>query len=201
MTAVSSKRQSEREELLGMLLDRGILCRSETQPVLSRDGTSARWMLDSLAVTLTPRGAELAGRLVLEHLRRFDGRQLATFGLTAVPILQSAVLQSAGRYHGLSILPCSHIWCRGGRLCPPPLVRQDGRPRRAAPTELKGLRPLQGLEILDEVPLFGLSQSDAQLRVAPGRLSCRSDLRHLRRLHAAHGGREGAGLQPYEIVS
>ena len=103
MTAVSAKRQTEREELLGLLLDGGILRRSETQPVLSRDGSTARWMLDSLAVTLTPRGAELAGRLVLERLQRFDGRQLATYGLTAVPILQSAMLQSGGRYHGLLV--------------------------------------------------------------------------------------------------
>src|SRR5689334_23687041 len=92
-----------RAELLDMLRTRGILYRSENQPVLSRDGTSARWMLDSLPVTLTPRGAELAGRLLLERLQRFDGTQLATFGLTAVPILQSAIVQSGGRYHGLLV--------------------------------------------------------------------------------------------------
>jgi len=94
---------SEREELLELLLERGILRRTEAQPVMSRDGTSARWMLDSLAVTLTPRGAELAGGLILERLRRFDGRQVATYGLTAVPILQSAVMQSGGRYRGLLV--------------------------------------------------------------------------------------------------
>jgi orotate phosphoribosyltransferase len=94
---------SHREELLKLLLKRGILHRSPTQPVLSRDGTSARWMLDSLPVTLTPRGAELAGRCVLELLKRFDGRQLATYGLTAVPIVQSCILQSGGRYHGLLV--------------------------------------------------------------------------------------------------
>ncbi|HEY6393145.1 MAG TPA: AMMECR1 domain-containing protein, partial [Bryobacteraceae bacterium] len=68
-----------------------------------RDGTSARWMLDSLPVTLTPEGAHLAGRLVLERLQRFDGSQLATYGLTAVPILQSAIVQSAGNYFGLLV--------------------------------------------------------------------------------------------------
>jgi len=93
----------QRAELLDRLLEHGILHRSETQPVLSRDGSSARWMLDSLPVTLTPRGAELAGQLVLERLARFDGCQLATFGLTAVPILQSVILQSGGKYHGLLI--------------------------------------------------------------------------------------------------
>ncbi|HKY05666.1 MAG TPA: AMMECR1 domain-containing protein, partial [Blastocatellia bacterium] len=85
------------------MLERGILYRSATQPVLSRDGTSARWMLNSLAVTMTPRGAELAGRLMLALLDHFDGRQIATYGLTAVPILQSCILQSKGRYRGLLV--------------------------------------------------------------------------------------------------
>src|ERR1044072_7315646 len=94
---------SARAELLEILRQRGILHRSSTQPVLARDGTSARWMLDSLAVTLSPRGAELAGRCLLELLKRFDGKQIATYGLTAVPIVQSCILQSGGRYHGLLV--------------------------------------------------------------------------------------------------
>src|ERR1044071_4488441 len=101
--SLSDRFRSDREELLGMLLKQGILHRSPTQPVLSRDGTSARWMLDSLSVTLAPRGAELAGRCILELLKRFDGRQIATYGLTAVPILQSCILQSGGRYRGLLV--------------------------------------------------------------------------------------------------
>src|SRR5262245_31209497 len=72
----------ERAELLAMLQKDGILYASETQPVVSRDGTHARWMLDSLRVSLTPRGAELAGRCLLELLSRFDGAQLATYGVT-----------------------------------------------------------------------------------------------------------------------
>ena len=85
-----------------MLQRRGILYRTETQPVLSRDGTSARWMLDSLSVTLSPRGAELAGQCIVELLKRFDGKQIATYGLTGVPILQSCLLQDS-RYRGLLI--------------------------------------------------------------------------------------------------
>lgn len=93
---------SARVELLDLLRERGILHRSPTQPVLSRDGTSARWMLDSLAVTLSSKGAQLAGKCVLELLKRFDGFQIATYGLTAVPILQSCILQDS-RYRGLLI--------------------------------------------------------------------------------------------------
>ena len=94
---------SARSELIELLRRDAILHRSPTQPVLSRDGTSARWMLDSLAVTLSSRGGELAARCLLELLKRFDGRQIATYGLTAVPILQACILQSGGRYRGLLV--------------------------------------------------------------------------------------------------
>ena len=103
LSALPARFHEDRAELLGLLRRDGILRRTPTQPVLSRDGTSHRWMLDSLSVTLTPRGAELAARCVLELLQRFDGRQLATYGLTAVPILQSCLLQSGGRYRGLLV--------------------------------------------------------------------------------------------------
>src|ERR1700752_3353256 len=94
--------QQARTELLAMLQRNGILYRTDSQPVLSRDGTSARWMLDSLAVTLSPQGAQLAGKCVLELLKRFDGRQIATYGLTGVPILQSCIVQDS-RYRGLLV--------------------------------------------------------------------------------------------------
>lgn len=103
LASLPARFHSERAELLELLRRDGILHRSPTQPVLSRDGTSARWMLDTLSVTLAPRGAELAGRCLLELLKRFDGRQLATYGLTAVPILQSCILQSGGLYRGLLV--------------------------------------------------------------------------------------------------
>src|SRR5215470_15358506 len=103
LTKMPEQFHLDREELLDVLVKRGILYRTPTQPVLSRDGSSARWMLDSLSVTLMPRGAELAGRCILQLLSHFDGRQIATYGLTAVPIIQSCVLQSGGRYRGLLV--------------------------------------------------------------------------------------------------
>lgn len=102
LASLAASFHSARAELLGLLQRSAILYRSESQPVLSRDGTSARWMLDSLAVTLSPRGAELAGCCVLELLKRFDGRQIATYGLTGVPILQSCILQDPS-YRGLLV--------------------------------------------------------------------------------------------------
>lgn len=103
LSALPETFQAERKELLSMLLRDGILHRSPTQPVVSRDGVQARWMLNSLGVTLSSRGAELAGRCLLELLKNFDGRQLATYGLIGVPIFQSCILQSGGRYRGLLV--------------------------------------------------------------------------------------------------
>jgi orotate phosphoribosyltransferase len=94
---------ADRAQLLDAMRREAILYESPTQPILSRDGTTAKWMLNSLQVTLTPRGAELAGRCVLELLKRFEGRQIATLGLTAVPILTSCIMQSGGHYHGLLV--------------------------------------------------------------------------------------------------
>jgi len=95
--------QADRAELLALLLEKGILHSSPTQPLRSPDGRSGRWMLNSLAFTLAQSGAELAARCLLPLLERFDGRQLATYGLIGVPILQSCILQSGGRYHGLLV--------------------------------------------------------------------------------------------------
>jgi len=95
--------QADRAELLALLLKKGILYSSPTQPIRSPDGRTGRWMLNSLAFTLEKHGAELAARCLLPLLERFDGRQLATYGLIGVPILQACIQQSGGRYHGLLV--------------------------------------------------------------------------------------------------
>ena len=96
---------ADRAALLELLRRDGILHATERQPILSRDGTTARWMLNSLQVTLTTRGAELAARCVLALLERFDGRQIATIGFTATPILNACIQLSGGRCHGLLVRP------------------------------------------------------------------------------------------------
>ena len=94
---------AKREELLALMRKEAILHESPTQPVLSRDGSTARWMLNSLQITLTPAAPSSPDACMLELLNRFEGRQLATLGLTGVPILNACVTQSGGRYHGLLV--------------------------------------------------------------------------------------------------
>lgn len=93
----------ERERLLALLLRDGILYASENQTVRSRDGRTARWMLDSLSFSLRSEGAELAGRALLGLLDRFEGRQVATFGITAIPLLSACVGLAGGRLNGLLV--------------------------------------------------------------------------------------------------
>ena len=136
---------SARAELLALLLRDGILHRSPNQPVLSRDGTSARWMLDSLAVTLSPRGGELAAACVTQLLQRFDGRQIATYGLTGVPILQSCLLQD-NRYRGL-------------------LVRKERKQHGSLKLIEGSIDPTEPVILLDDSVSSGLSMEEATERL------------------------------------
>jgi len=128
-----------------MLLRDGILRRSPNQPVLSRDGTSARWMLDSLAVTLSPRGGELAAACVTQLLKRFDGRQIATYGLTGVPILQSCLFQD-NRYRGL-------------------LVRKERKQHGSLKLIEGSIDPAEPVILLDDSVSSGLSMDEATERL------------------------------------
>lgn len=92
-----------RRELLELLLRGGILRRSEMQPIVSPDGSSARWMLDSLGISMSTRGAHLSAACLLDALKKLEGRQLATYGTTGIPLMQACITQSAGRYHGLIV--------------------------------------------------------------------------------------------------
>jgi len=142
----SSSFASDRRELLNLLLGDGILRESATQPVLSRDGTSAPWMLDSLGVTLSSRGAELAGRCLLHLLQNFEGRQLATFGTTGIPILQSCVLLSQGKYRGL-------------------LVRKERKAHGSRKLIEGKLNPAEPVVIIDDSVSSGISMDECVTRL------------------------------------
>src|SRR5437773_867010 len=92
-----------RDELLALLLRDGILREGAEQKIYSRDGTTAPWMLDSLGFSLSARGAELAARCLLEKLESFEGTQLATYGVTGIPLMQAIVMLSGGRYRGIVV--------------------------------------------------------------------------------------------------
>ncbi len=138
--------EQDRAELLTLLLRDGILHRSESQPILSGDGKPARWMLDTLAVTLTPRGAELAARCLLGLLTEFEGRQLATYGLTGVPLLEGCILRGAGRYRGA-------------------LVRKERKPHGSLKLIEGRLDPSEPVVVVDDSISSGYSMTECARRL------------------------------------
>ncbi len=198
---------TDREELLRLILKDGILYRSETQPVLSRDGTSARWMLDTLSVSMSGRGAELAGRCLLKLLQNFDGRQIATYGMTGVPLMQSVILQSGGRYHGLIVRKetKSHGSCKRieGQIDPnePTILLDDsvssGRSMREGTEFLEqaGLRVEGGLALVR----FGWDGGFARMRERGYHME--AGVRRLGRSDRKHGRRNEAQSQSDSLGS
>lgn len=93
----------DRAELLTLLATRGVLMSTDERPVLSHDGTRMSWMLDSLAVSMTPRGVELTARCLLQELAKFEATQIATYGVTAIPLMQACIALGGGKYTGLVV--------------------------------------------------------------------------------------------------
>jgi len=93
--------KSEREELLTLLREDSLHQAPEPFP----GGISAAWRLNLPGVTLTTRGAELAGRCLLRLLEPFEGNQLVATSQSAVPLVQACVMLSRGRYRGLLVRP------------------------------------------------------------------------------------------------
>ncbi len=93
--------KSEREELLTLLREGSVSTSHEPDA----EGFVGSWSLNSPGVTLTTRGAELAGRCLLRLLEPFEGRQLVAASLSEVPLLQACVMLSRGKYHGLLVQP------------------------------------------------------------------------------------------------
>jgi orotate phosphoribosyltransferase len=94
--------KAEREELLELLLREGVLLEP---PAPASEGAASPWRLDSPGVTLTARGAELAGRGLLRLLQPFEARQLVASSPRGALLLQACVMLSRGKYRGLIVQP------------------------------------------------------------------------------------------------
>jgi orotate phosphoribosyltransferase len=104
LTADTNEDQRQaRASLRRLLLERGFLYARDGHVLRSRSGLAMPWMLYSPAVSLTHDGLTLMSSVILEQLREFRSRQLATFGLSALPLLGACVAGSQGRYTGLIV--------------------------------------------------------------------------------------------------
>lgn len=55
-------------------------------------------------------GASLAAECILDALKKFDSVQLASVGMTALPLVSSVVARGCGRYYGLCVRPERESW-------------------------------------------------------------------------------------------
>ena len=106
----------DREELRRFLKKKGVLHPGPEQPIRGRDARQASWMFYSWNCSLTGRGAHLAGRLILEKLKSFNSRQLATFGYTGVPLMVASILQGCDRYTGLVVREARKVYGASRRI-------------------------------------------------------------------------------------
>ncbi|MBI1944865.1 MAG: AMMECR1 domain-containing protein [Deltaproteobacteria bacterium] len=110
---------------------------SASAPVVNVDGEAAPWALDLLRATLDHDGATVAARALLARLATFYGRQLATFGVGGLPLLQSCLMLDR-RLRGL-------------------VIRKERRPYGAR-TQIEGeLDPSQPVVIVDDASASGWS--------------------------------------------
>lgn len=98
--------QTDKAQLLKLIIEQGILHETEHRPVLARDGkTHLRWVMNFLGLSLHYEGLQLAAQALLTLLSSFKGRQLATIGTAAVPLMSACILASKGHYTGLMVRP------------------------------------------------------------------------------------------------
>jgi len=92
-----------RQELQDLLRRQAILYSTPSAPITHRTGEISEWAFYSWNITLTQKGLRLAAKAILDALKSFGSTQLASYGYTGLPILSACILESRGRYTGLSI--------------------------------------------------------------------------------------------------
>lgn len=103
-TPRSPEAQDRRGSLLREITRHGVTHGTLDRPIVSRDGRlGTRWVMSFLGVGLREPWLSDACDLLLDRLRDFEGRQLATMGLGASSLLTGCVLRSKGTYSGLIV--------------------------------------------------------------------------------------------------
>ncbi len=91
------------EELREVLRERAFLFARDGVTLRNRRGGRMPWMFYGGEVNLSFEGVTLMAGAVLERLETFSSTQLATYGLSAIPIVTACVTAGAGRYTGLVV--------------------------------------------------------------------------------------------------
>jgi len=94
---------NSRKELQELLRRQAILYSTLSAPITHRNGAISPWAFYSWGISLTSGGLKLAAKNLLAALETFNTTQLASYGYTGLPLLSACILESGGKYSGLSI--------------------------------------------------------------------------------------------------
>lgn len=93
----------DRETLRRLLAENAFVHAADGHDLRSRSGTRLPWLYYGGRVSLTARGARLMAGAVLERLAGFEATQLATYGISAVPLLATCLALGGERHTGLVV--------------------------------------------------------------------------------------------------
>jgi orotate phosphoribosyltransferase/AMMECR1 domain-containing protein len=103
ITSSAATRADDREHLRRLLAAEAFLEWRDGEGPRDKSGRPLPWLFYGPQLTLTPRGLELATAVLLDRLRSFSSTQLATYGVSALPLLGATVAAGGGRYTGLAV--------------------------------------------------------------------------------------------------
>lgn len=91
----------QREALRRLLMEQAFIRSREGEPLRDRRGLPTPWLFYGGEVTLSWRGLDLGASVLLDRLSSFSSTQIATYGISAIPLLAACVAR--GRYSGLVV--------------------------------------------------------------------------------------------------
>lgn len=94
---------SASEKLRSLLQREAFLFDGIDQKLVDQKGGRMSWVLYMWNIALTSEGANLIGQSLLEVLSKFDSVQIASYGLTSLPLVTAVVTLSGGKYNGICI--------------------------------------------------------------------------------------------------
>ena len=92
-----------KDRLREMLRDKAILYSRDGHSIVDYQSRPMRWIYYQWAVSLLPEGAALLADALLAVLDTFQGRTIASIGMTGAPLIGALVARGGGRYTGLCI--------------------------------------------------------------------------------------------------
>lgn len=93
----------DREELRKLLSAKAFVTADDGFELRDRAGASAPWLYYGAEVILTARGVNLMASVLLDRLATFQATQIATYGISAIPLVAACLAHGRERYTGLVV--------------------------------------------------------------------------------------------------